>query len=86
MQIGERTWNLKRCINIRQGLSAANDKLPKALLEPFNEGGSADYVPPFSDMMAAYYLARDWNPKTGIPTKKKLLLLGLKEQANEFYP
>ena len=34
IRTGERGWNLKRAINNRLGLTRANDKLPKALLEP----------------------------------------------------
>src|SRR5688500_19210984 len=37
--------NLKRAINNRMGLTRSNDKLPKALLEPFPDGGSAGFVP-----------------------------------------
>ena len=85
MLSGEKAWNLKRCINIRQGLTAANDKLPKALLKPYKEGGSADFVPEFKEMMQSYYLARDWDAVTGIPSKDKLQALGLGEQAKEFY-
>ncbi|MCK7480762.1 MAG: aldehyde ferredoxin oxidoreductase C-terminal domain-containing protein [Candidatus Moduliflexus flocculans] len=45
MKCGERGWNLKRAINNRMGLSARNDKLPKALLTPMPDGGSAGFVP-----------------------------------------
>jgi aldehyde:ferredoxin oxidoreductase len=74
---GERAWNLKRAINNRLGLTRVNDKLPKALLEPYQDGGSAGYVPPFADMLAAYYTARGWDPETGKPTPEKLAELGL---------
>jgi aldehyde:ferredoxin oxidoreductase len=74
---GERAWNLKRVINNRLGLTRGNDKLPKALLEPYQDGGSAGYVPPFSEMLEAYYTARGWDPETGKPTPEKLVDLGL---------
>ena len=45
MRSGEHGWNLKRAINNRMGLTAANDKLPKALLEPYKQGGSAGISP-----------------------------------------
>jgi len=77
LQIGERAWNLKRVINTRFGLTRANDKLPKPLLEPYAEGGSAGYEIPFDDMLAAYYAARGWNPETGYPAMEKLNDLGL---------
>jgi len=77
MQAGERGWNLKRAINHRLGLTRKNDKLPKALLEPFAEGGSAGYEIPFDEMINAYYAARGWDPGTGRPTREKLESLGL---------
>jgi aldehyde:ferredoxin oxidoreductase len=77
MRCGERGWNLKRAINHRLGLTRKNDKLPKALLEAYQEGGSAGYVVPFDEMIRAYYGARGWDPGTGQPTRKKLVELGL---------
>ncbi len=77
LQAGERGWNLKRAINNRLGLTRANDRLPKALLEPYPDGGAAGYVIPFDEMLAAYYAARDWDPQTGFPTREKLNELGL---------
>ena len=77
MTAGERAWNLKRVINSRLGLTPKNDQLPKQLLKAYTEGGAAGYVPPFDEMMAAYYAARSWNPTTGLPTPQKLHHLGL---------
>jgi aldehyde:ferredoxin oxidoreductase len=82
---GERAWNLKRAINNRLGLTRANDKLPKALLEPYQDGGSAGYVPPFTEMLEAYYTARGWDPETGKPTPKKLAELGLEWVAQDIW-
>ena len=79
---GERAWNLKRCINIRLGLNRSNDKLPEAFLEPLPDGGSAGYLIPFDDMIDAYYSAREWDKKTGIPTRNKLVTLGLDDLIN----
>lgn len=77
MTIGERSWNLKRMINCRLGLTGANDRLPKPLLQPLEDGGSAGFTPDFNGMMEAYYLARGWDPETGFPSKEKLDSLGL---------
>jgi aldehyde:ferredoxin oxidoreductase len=77
LTIGERGWNLKRMINHRLGLTKANDKLPKPILQPLKDGGSAGFVPDFNGMMDAYYRARGWNPETGFPSKEKLEFLGL---------
>jgi aldehyde:ferredoxin oxidoreductase len=52
-------------------LTAANDKLPKALLEPLSIGGSEGYFPDIQSMLIAYCEARGWDKKTGYPTKEK---------------
>ncbi len=85
MQAGERGWTIKRAINNRRGLTRANDKLPKAFLEPYETGGSAGYVPPFAEMLEAYYEARGWDKSTGRPSKAKLLELNLVDVADDLY-
>jgi aldehyde:ferredoxin oxidoreductase len=85
MRSGERAWNLKRAINIRMGLTGENDILPKTLLEPYQEGGSAGYVPDFDGMIRAYYEIRGWDWDTGKPKKEKLLELGLVEVAKDLW-
>ncbi len=85
MQSGERGWNLKRAINNRLGLTRANDKLPKGLLEPLPNGGAAGYVIPFEEMLEAYYDARGWDKVTGKPSKEKLLELGLEEIVRDLW-
>jgi aldehyde:ferredoxin oxidoreductase len=77
MRSGERAWNLKRLINIRLGLTRANDRLPKPLLEALPDGGAAGYILPFDEMMSAYYAARGWDSQTGQPLGQKLDELGL---------
>lgn len=85
MRAGERGWNLKRAINNRLGLTRKNDKLPKALLEPYQEGGAAGYVIPFDEMIRAYYAARGWDLGTGRPMRKKLRALGLNDIAKDLW-
>jgi aldehyde:ferredoxin oxidoreductase len=66
-------------INYRLGLRRINDRLPKALLIPYqdNPPGVDGFVPDFDQMLEAYYAARKWDPDTGIPNKEKLAALGL---------
>ncbi len=77
LRCGERGWALKRAINNRLGLTAADDKLPKALLTPLAEGGAAGIVPDLATMLAGYYLVQGWDPATGRPTRSTLARLGL---------
>jgi aldehyde:ferredoxin oxidoreductase len=75
--IGERTWNLERLWNQRAGLSAADDSLPARLLrEPLDTGPAAGVTVRLEQMLAAYYQARGWTAE-GLPTREKLLELGL---------
>lgn len=83
LKCGERGWNLKRLINMRMGLTRANDKLPKALLTPFPDGGSAGFRPDLPAMLSAYYEARGWDAETGTPTHQKLSQLGLDDVAEK---
>lgn len=85
MRSGERGWNLKRVINNRMGLTRANDKLPKAFLEPHQEGGAAGFVPDIEGMLSAYYETRGWDVRTGRPTKQKLIELGMSDIANDLW-
>jgi aldehyde:ferredoxin oxidoreductase len=85
IQAGERGWNLKRAINHRLGLTRADDKLPKALLEPLSDGNASGYIIPFDEMLEAYYVARGWDPGSGRPSREKLLSLGLGEIASALW-
>jgi aldehyde:ferredoxin oxidoreductase len=79
MQAGERAWNLKRAINHRMGLTGQNDRLPQALLVPYEDDhlGVNGFAPDFKPMLAAYYMARGWDPESGFPLPGKLSALGL---------
>lgn len=85
LSTGERGWNLKRAINIRLGLTGADDRLPKALLEPLQDGNSAGFAPDFPAMLSAYYQARGWEPGSGKPTAERLNALGIPEIALDIW-
>ncbi|MEJ2597961.1 MAG: aldehyde ferredoxin oxidoreductase family protein [Anaerolineales bacterium] len=84
---GERGWNLKRAINNRLGLTRANDRLPKAFLQPYADAVEEErFVPDFEAMLAAYYQARGWDQDSGYPGIEKLKTLGLDWVARDLYP
>ena len=74
---GERAWNLKRMINLRLGLTPANEKLPKLLLEPLPDGGQEGHVPDVDLLLDEYYAASGWDRQTGWPRSEKIAELGL---------
>ena len=77
LRAGERGWNLKRIINLRLGLKPENEKLPKLLLQPLEDGGQAGHVPDVAAMLDEYYQASGWDRSTGWPTPEKIAELGL---------
>jgi aldehyde:ferredoxin oxidoreductase len=85
IKAGERGWNMKRAVNNRLGLTAVNDKLPKALLQPYATGGSEGYVPDIEGMLFTYYEARGWDEQTGYPSREKLMELGLADIAGDLW-
>jgi aldehyde:ferredoxin oxidoreductase len=73
-RIGERVYNLARAFNVREGLTRADDALPKRLLEePLPEGAAAGHtVRKLDQSLDVYYELRGWDKKTGKPTSEKL--------------
>jgi aldehyde:ferredoxin oxidoreductase len=77
VRIGERTWNLERLWNLRAGLTMADDTLPQRLLKtPHKSGPAKGVTVHLEEMLPAYYQKRGWDTQ-GVPTREKLLALGL---------
>ncbi len=81
LRVGERTLNLQRLFNAREGFSTADDILPTRVLEmpsfgPFSEE-PACAVRDLESMLNEYYEARGWDAETGRPTVAKQEELGL---------
>jgi aldehyde:ferredoxin oxidoreductase len=77
LPLGERAFNLKRLLNGKLGLSAANDRLPKLLLQPLTDEEVETRVPDMEVLLPAYYRVRGWDPRTGMPTAEKICELGI---------
>jgi aldehyde:ferredoxin oxidoreductase len=60
--IGERTNNLVRLFNLREGLTRKEDSLPNRFLtEPLKEGPSRGRVVDLETMLREYYFVRGWD-------------------------
>jgi aldehyde:ferredoxin oxidoreductase len=80
IEIGERVWNLERMYNLEAGLTAADDTLPKRLLEdPAPSGTAKGKVCELSKMLPEYYEYRGWT-EDGEPTTQTLSRLGLESR------
>ncbi|MBI1918258.1 MAG: aldehyde ferredoxin oxidoreductase family protein [Planctomycetes bacterium] len=77
VKAGERTWNLERLWNLKAGLTAADDTLPERLLKtPHTSGPAKGVVVRLHEMLPVYYQTRGWDEQ-GVPTREKLMELGL---------
>lgn len=81
MEIGERTWNLQRLFNIREGESQEDYEFPNRFYEEDLMGNESkskrlDRIM-VQETLKAYYQARDWDEYTGKPTEEKIKQLKL---------
>ena len=76
-ETGERIWTLERQFNLQAGLRAADDTLPRRILEePLISGSAKGAVCPLDVMLPAYYEQRGWSAD-GVPSNATLDRLGL---------
>lgn len=78
--------NLERAYIVREGIRRRDDTLPERFLTeplPPDCGASAGHVVELEPMLDEYYQAHAWDTQTGIPTKEKLLELGLNFVMND---
>ena len=77
LKIGERTNNLVRLFNLREGLTRAEDTLPKRVLkESLKEGPARGRVVDLESMLSEYYFVRGWDEE-GVPKQETLKRLDL---------
>jgi len=87
MKAGERSLNMMRAFNAREGFTSADDRLPPRLFQPLSGGRSDGLAVAEAEMAAAlplYYAMCGWDAE-GRPTRAKLEELGigwLAEQIN----
>ena len=79
MAAAERSINLARMFNLREGLTAKDDRLPKRFFLPLDKGplkGVAIPEEEFGQGVKLYYRLRGWTPD-GVPTQAELDELGI---------
>ncbi len=63
LEVGERIWNMERDYNLRAGMTAADDTLPKRLRKDAAKVGPAEgRVADLDVMLPKYYELRGWTP------------------------
>ncbi|MFC2105914.1 aldehyde ferredoxin oxidoreductase C-terminal domain-containing protein [Candidatus Bipolaricaulota bacterium] len=88
MLTGERIFNLMKAYGVREGMTRASDVWPARFYEkPLTEGsarGTALSMDKVSRLLDEYYELMGWDKQSGLPTRRKLVELGLEEVADEF--
>ena len=77
MALGKRMVTLKRLLNLRRGLTRADDRLPDLLLRSLPGGGTEGTVPDVDVLLSGAYAEYGWDPQTGRPRPETLAGLGL---------
>ena len=86
LTIGERVFNVERAFSCREGMGRKEDHLVGKWVDgpvpsgPF-KGDTIDPVK-WEGMLDEYYRLRGWD-SNGVPTRKKLTELGLKDVADK---
>jgi aldehyde:ferredoxin oxidoreductase len=93
LRVATRSYNLLKVLNLREGFSRKDDKFPDRWFEPVIRHGQEcrleDYWgEPLSraqceEILDDYYDESGWDSATGIPTKGKLMEVGLGNIAQE---
>jgi aldehyde:ferredoxin oxidoreductase len=89
MRQGERVATMARVFNLREGLTAADDQLPKRFFAPTPRGAmKSTAIDPtaMNRAIRTFYTLMGWDPITGVPTQEKLEELGIGWAASEAVP
>jgi aldehyde:ferredoxin oxidoreductase len=80
LAVGERAQTLSRLFNLREGFTAADDRLPSRVMTAFDGGpleGDGISNEDFAWFRRRFYERMEWDPDTGEPTEECLRGLGL---------
>jgi len=77
MTLGKRIVTIKRMLNLRLGVTRADDRLPNLLLQPLKDGGTEAHVPDVDRMLLGAYAEFGWDATTGRPSPETLEEMGL---------
>jgi aldehyde:ferredoxin oxidoreductase len=80
LAVGERAQTLSRLFNLREGFGAADDRIPRRVMQAFQTGPLAGVeikTETFDWARRRFYELMGWEPDTGIPSRESISRLGL---------
>jgi aldehyde:ferredoxin oxidoreductase len=86
-RIGERVANIRHAFNLREGQNPIQFEVPKRLLgdPPQTEGNVRNITVDIDTQVRDLCEVMDWDPVTAVPSKERLLALGLTEVASDLH-
>jgi aldehyde:ferredoxin oxidoreductase len=85
--IADRIWNLERAFIVREGITRKDDVMHGRYMDEPVHGGSCDGLAVnrerWNQIMDEYCDLNGWDKETGIPTRKSLEALGLKDVVDD---
>jgi aldehyde:ferredoxin oxidoreductase len=86
-RIGERIAHLRHAFNLREGLNPLQFEVPGRILgdPPQPIGNLRQITVDIDTQVREYCRAMDWDPDTAVPSRARLLSLGLEEVARDLY-
>jgi aldehyde:ferredoxin oxidoreductase len=86
-RIGERIAHLRHAFNLREGLNPLQFEVPGRILgdPPQPTGNLRQITVDINTQVREYCRAMDWDPDTAVPSRARLLSLGLEEVARDLY-
>ena len=86
LKTGARIQTLRKCFNVREGITAVDQKLPSRLAgdPPKDEGPLKGVSIDIESLSQEYHKAMGWDAKTGTPTDGTVESLGLKDLVRSF--
>jgi aldehyde:ferredoxin oxidoreductase len=92
-EVGARSFNLLKALNLREGFTRKDDRFPDRWFDPVTRHGEITYLEDYfgerlskedcERILDEYYEENGWDIKNGIPTKKKLIEVGLEDIAED---
>jgi len=84
--ISDRIATMRQAFNVREGFKPSDFKLPDRILgkPPLKSGPNAGVTLSLEPEAMEYFAKMDWDYKTGKPSQKKLVELGLEDVVKDF--
>ncbi len=86
LKTGARVQALRKCFNVREGITAADQKLPPRMIgdPPKDEGPLQGVTIDMETLAREYHKAMGWDAETGNPAEDTVEALGLKDLVGKF--